>query len=71
MTLSHGYIDYGYWVPDNGLYVALSRFRSINDFGLRKPIQAKDIHATQESLNYVKSNEWTESVYEEMFGKEN
>lgn len=71
LTLSHGYIDYGWWVPDNGLYVALSRFRSINDFGLRKPIQAKDIHATQESLLYVKNNEYTESVYEEMFGKNN
>lgn len=71
LTLSHGYIDYGYWVPDNGLYVALSRFRSIKDFGLAKAIQAKDIHATQESLLYVKNNEYTESVYEEMFGKNN
>lgn len=69
MTLSRAYIDYNHWVPDNGIYVALSRFKSINDFGLRKPIQMKDIHATQESLNYVESNEWTESVYEEMFGK--
>jgi hypothetical protein len=68
LTLNCGYIDFNHWVPDNGIYVALSRFRSINDFGLRKPIQAKDIHATQESLNYVKNNEWTESVYEEMFG---
>ena len=42
----------------------------IKDFGLAKAIQAKDIHATQESLKYVKNNEWTESVYEEMFGKE-
>ena len=71
LTLNCGYIDFNYWVPDNGIYVALSRFRSINDFGLRKPIQAKDIHATQESLLYVKNNEYTESVYEEMFGKNN
>jgi hypothetical protein len=68
--LNCGYIDFNRWIPDNGIYVALSRFRSIKDFGLAKPIQMKDIHATQESLNYVKSNEWTESVYEEMFGKE-
>jgi hypothetical protein len=68
LTLNCGYIDFNHWVPDNGIYVALSRFRSIKDFGLRKAIQAKDIHATQESLNYVKNNEYCESVYEEMFG---
>lgn len=68
-TLSCGYIDFNHWIPDNGIYVALSRFKSINDFALRKPIQMKDIHTTQESLNYVKNNEYTESVYEEMFGK--
>ena len=68
LTLSRAYIDYGNWLPDNGLYVALSRFRSIKDFGLAKPIKMRDIHATQESLNYVKNNEYCESVYEEMFG---
>ena len=67
-TLSKGYIDYGYWLPPSGLYVALSRFRSINDFGLAKPIQMKDVTATEESLQYVKNNEYCESVYEEMFG---
>ena len=69
-TLSKGYIDYGYWLPPSGLYVALSRFRSINDFGLAKPIQMKDVTATEESLQYVKNNEHTERVYEEMFGGE-
>lgn len=68
LTLNCGYIDFNHWIPDNGIYVALSRFRSIKDFGLAKPIQAKDIHATQESLNYVKNNEYVESVYKEMFG---
>lgn len=67
-TLSCGYIDFNRWVPDNGIYVALSRFRSVKDFGLAKAIQAKDIHATQESLLYVKNNEYCKSVYEEMFG---
>lgn len=69
-TLSCGYIDFNHWIPDNGIYVALSRFKSINDFALRKPIQMKDIHATQESLNYVKNNEYVESVYKEMFGND-
>ena len=69
-VLSKGYIDYGYWVPDNGLYVALSRFRSINDFGLRKPIQAKDIHATQESLLYVKNNEYTMKMLTKKMGRD-
>lgn len=59
LTLSKGYLDYGYWTPDNGIYVALSRFRSINDFGLAKPIRMKDIHVTKESLQYVKDNEYT------------
>lgn len=69
-TLSCGYIDFNQWIPDNGIYVALSRFKSINDFALRKPIQMKDIHATQESLNYVKNNEYVESIYKEMFGND-
>lgn len=68
LTLNCGYIDFNHWIPDNGIYVALSRFRSIKNFGLAKPIQMKDIHATQESLNYVKNNEYVESVYKEMFG---
>lgn len=68
LTLSKGYVDFNHWVPDNGIYVALSRFRSVKDFGLAKPIKMRDIHATQESLNYVKNNEFFESVYEEMFG---
>jgi hypothetical protein len=69
LTLNNGYIDFGWWVPPCGIYVALSRFRSIKNFGLAKPIQMKDITATEESLSYVKNNEYTENVYEEMFGK--
>ena len=68
-TLSCGYIDFNHWVPDNGIYVALSRFKSINDFGLAKPIQAKDIHATQESLLYVKNNEYMANIYDDLFKK--
>lgn len=68
LTLNCGYIDFNHWIPDNGVYVALSRFKSINDFGLRKKLQMKDIHSTEESLRYVKNNEYYESVYEEIFG---
>lgn len=68
LTLNCGYIDFNRWIPPSGVYVALSRFRSIKNFGLAKPIQMKDITATEESLRYVKNNEYCESVYEEMFG---
>lgn len=70
LTLNFGYIDFNRWIPPSGVYVALSRFRSIKNFGLAKPIQMRDITATEESLLYVKNNEYCESVYEEMFGKE-
>ena len=68
LTLNFGYIDFNRWIPPSGIYVALSRFRSIKNFGLAKPIQMKDDTATEESLQYVKNNEYCESVYEEMFG---
>ena len=68
LTLNFGYIDFNRWIPPSGVYVALSRFRSIKNFGLAKPIQMRDITATEESLRYVKNNEYCESVYEEMFG---
>lgn len=68
VTLNFGYIDFNRWIPPSGVYVALSRFRSIKNFGLAKPIQMRDITATEESLRYVKNNEYCESVYEEMFG---
>lgn len=70
LTLNNGYIDFGWWVPDSGIYVALSRFRSIKDFGLRKPIKMKDIHATEESLKYVGEAEYTESIFNDLFGDE-
>lgn len=70
LTISNGYLDFGWWLPDNGIYVALSRFRSIQNFGLRKPLKMKDIHCSQESLNYVNNAEYTESVFNELFGDE-
>ena len=68
LTLSKSYIDFGWWVPPCGLYVALSRFRNINSFGLARPIEMKNITCSQESLNYVKNAEYEESVRQEMFG---
>ena len=68
LTLNRGYIDFGWWYPPCGVYVALSRFRSINDFGLRKPLKMENITATEESLNYVNNAEYTESVFNELFG---
>lgn len=70
LTINKGYIDFGWWNPPCGIYVALSRFRNMNDFGLAKPIKMSDITANKESLSYVKNNEYNESVYNEMFGKE-
>ena len=70
LTLNRGYIDFGWWYPPCSVYVALSRFRSIYDFGLRKPLEMKNITATEESLKYVENAEYTESVYNDLFGKE-
>lgn len=69
LTLNRGYIDFNWWIPDNGIYVALSRFRNISDFGLRKPIQARDIHVNKESLDYVKNAEYYAKLENEMFEK--
>lgn len=69
LTLNKGYIDFGWWIPDNSIYVALSRFKSIYDFGLSKPIQMKNITVNKESLKYVKDNEYKESLINEMMGK--
>lgn len=71
LTLNKGYIDFGWWIPNSGLYVALSRFRTINDFGLRNPIKMKDIHCSKESLEYVKNSEYAEFAFEELFGDGN
>ena len=57
LTVNNGYIDFGWWIPPNGIYVALSRFRNMNDFALSHPIKMKDITVAQESLNYVKKAE--------------
>lgn len=67
LTLNNGYLDFGRWIPECGLYVALSRFRNINSFGLRRPIEMRDISVNKESLNYIKNAEYTESVYNELF----
>ena len=70
LTLNKGYLDFGWWIPASGVYVALSRFKSMKDFALRKPLKMKDISTSQESLSYVKNAEYTESVYNDLFGKD-
>lgn len=70
LTLSKSYIDFGRWIPPSGVYVALSRMKSINDFGLRRAITMKDIYASQESLRYVTDNEYYENMYNELFEKD-
>jgi ATP-dependent DNA helicase PIF1 len=60
LTLSKGYIYLENWIPENGLYVALSRFRNMNDFGLKRPIKKSDIRVNKEALDFVNNLKKTE-----------
>lgn len=55
LTLSCGYFDKGNWIAPSGVYVALSRFRNLEDFALAKPLTEKDIMVNVEALEFIDS----------------
>lgn len=43
----------GNWVPDSGIYVALSRCRTLEGIGLNRPIYPADIHILDEPFQFL------------------
>lgn len=52
LTLDKLYIQLGDWIPDSGLYVALSRCRRLEDIGLSRAITPADITCSAEALSF-------------------
>jgi hypothetical protein len=53
-----GYFDKGRpngWIPESGLYVALSRFQNLDHVALAYPISRADIKIDKEALDFLKS----------------
>lgn len=42
------------WIPESGMYVALSRFKELNHLGLVYPINKKDIKVNKEALAFLR-----------------
>lgn len=56
----YGYFDKGRpngWVPESGIYVALSRFQSLDHVGLAFPITRSDIKVNKEAIEFLKKVE--------------
>ena len=43
------------WVPESGIYVALSRFCSLDHIGLCYPILPSDIKVNKEAVEFLRS----------------
>ncbi len=54
LTIDKAIVSFGNWIPEDGVYVALSRMRSLNDFKLVKPLRASDIKVNKEALDFLK-----------------
>ena len=54
-TIDKGIIELEDWNACHSVYVALSRFRSINDFVLSRELRFDDIHLATESLDFNES----------------
>ena len=52
-TLKCGIFDKGWWIANNGVYVALSRFRTLDSLCLTKPLTHKDIKVEKEALEFL------------------
>ena len=51
-TIPKGVIELEDWTAPHGIYVALSRFRSINDFILTRPLRFDDLHLSAEAMKF-------------------
>lgn len=54
LTIDKAIVSFGNWIPEDGVYVALSRMRSLNDFKLVKPLRPTDIKVNKEALDFLK-----------------
>lgn len=52
LTLDKLYFKLGDWIPESGVYVALSRCRHLDDIGISRPITKKDIRYSKEALSF-------------------
>lgn len=52
LTLDSIYLKMGSWLPYSGIYVALSRCRSLDGIGLNRPISQKDIKYDPEAMAF-------------------
>ena len=54
LTLESVYLDLeDHWIPESGVYLGLSRCKSLEGIGLSRPISHKDIHILQEPMEFV------------------
>lgn len=59
LTLDALYIDLkSNWMPESGLYLALSRCRSLEGIGLSRPIKNSDIIVNAEALEFMETTEF-------------
>lgn len=58
LTLDRVFIDLSArFVPDSGIYLALSRCTTLEGIGLSRPITLKDIQVSPEALEFIADNE--------------
>ena len=55
LTLDSLYLRIGSWVPCSGIYVALSRCRSLDGIGLNRPILQNDIKYDPEAMTFYEN----------------
>ena len=74
LTIDKAIVSFGHWIPEDGVYVALSRMRNLEDFKLVKPLKSTDIKVNKEALEFLKREtskekksikEVTEKVFED------
>lgn len=59
LTLDALYVDLNSnWMPESGLYLALSRCRSLEGIGLSRAIRDKDIIVNKEALEFMETQEF-------------
>ena len=52
LTLDKLYFKLGHWVPESGVYVALSRSRRLEDIGISRLISERDIRYSSEAMTF-------------------
>lgn len=55
MTLDHVYLymEGSGWIPDSGIYLALSRCRTFDGIGISRPLNSSMIHVDNEALEFL------------------